>query len=760
MSHLHLKSGLRSGFRLSTLALSVGMALMSTSGFALEALNDEGLAESTGEGVAILPEDFSMQFNGADNTTGTGYIRLIPVGPLTKASQDTNNDGNVTAADHSVGKADIYLYGLALSQSNKAYNAGRVTADTSTRFGRNIDSWGSAVNPWLIKVSTQADVPDFSALAPASVTKGDVSFLMLEAPLYSTNVAGLSAREKSAYNLKMGLWSDIFVRDPTKAEGDADQFKLGQNFGGASDGTRANRLRLQAVWDGFSLNGSNVKMFQTLAGVTPTEVTQGLNTSYNNTFGIASVLRFNGGDGQNLRASYTDPNNPTGPMISSGDNAIRTTSAYVMSNTTTYGCGDASLGFATSACEYRFRSQAVQDKLNSSSTWKAPSASSVLRISTREVMGTDNSQMLNSPALGGTVPSFDPNEGIFLYNPNINLVLGNIYQPLTFGTDGKNITLEIARIPNKASIYKQVYSAYAGATGTLTPIQIAEYKGSTCNIYQCGTSSVPGYQGSNATHSSITIGSTVYDAATNSIKAYDGLSAVGISFGALQDTTMAAGSGTKNYTRWQDQQRQARLRQFDWTDKYTVTRTGALGSDADKYDPYTGLQDCTNGFFGSNCNRTVQNNGTTQTIGSKTNFLVQKGYHYDWIYRTSGDTDSAEFFNPLNNAQNTANGAYTDAQIAVCTGNGSTKCDKDTGARDYTNIAAQAGNLSWTTRTAAGANQPNWADSTSTSALIGGFALQNVPTTATINTSPTNNFGSAAIDGLLINHMKFTTKGL
>ncbi len=753
MSHLHLQSGLRSGFRLSTLALSVGMALMSTSGFALEALNDEGLAGSTGEGIAILPEDFSMQFNGADNTVGTGYIRLIPVGPLTQASQDTNKDNLVNSSDHSVGKADIYLYGLALSQSNKAYNAGRVTSDTSSRFGRNIDSWGSAVNPWLIKVTTQTDVPDFSAATPASVTKGDVSFLMLEAPLYSTNVGGLTAREQSAYNLKMGLWSDIFVRDPTKIEGDVNQFTLGESFGGASDPTRPNRLRLQAVWDGFSLNGTNIKMFQTLAGVTPTEVTQGLNTSYNNTFGIASVLRFNGGDGQNLRASYTDPNNPTGPMISSGNNAIRTESAYVVSDTTAYGCGNGSLAFSTVACEYRFQSQTVTDQLNSSSTWKAPSASSVLRISTREIAGTDNSQMLNSPALGGTAPTFDPNEGIFLYNPNINLVLGNIYQPLTFGTDGKNITLEIARIPNKESIYKQVYSAYAGATGTLTPTQIAEYKGSTCNIYQCGTSSVPGYQGSNATHSSITIGSTVYDAATNSIKAYDGLSAVGISFGALQDNTVAANFGTKNYTRWQDQQRQARLRQFDWTDNYQVACRYSVGNlciGGDKLDPYTGIEnDCVK--YVGDCSRSMVNNGNINKPSGEdipTNpanpgpYYVQtsKGYHLDWIYRDTGDADNGTFGDSL--------GAYTDAQIAA--GNDTTN------GRDYTNRAAQANNLSWTV---AGRNA-NWADSTSTSALIRGVTLDNIPVGSTINTSPTNNFGSAAIDGLLINHMKFTTKGL
>lgn len=757
MSHLRVKSGLRSGFRLSTLALSIGLSLISPHGFALEALNDEGLAESTGEGIAFLPEDFSMQFNGADNTTGTGYIRLIPVGPLTQASQDTNKDGLVNASDHSVGKADIYLYGLALSQSNNNYGSSRT--NLNSRFDRNITSWGNAANPWLLKVGTEKDVPDFSAPSADSTTKGDVSYIMLEAPLYSTkNVADLSPAEQSAYNLKLGLWADAFVRDPSKIEGDAAQFNLGENYGGASDSTRANRLRLQAVWDGFSLNGSNLKMFQTLGGVTATEVTQGLSKTYNNTLGISAVMRLNGGDGQNLRASYTDPNNTSGPMISSGNNAIRTLGAWQLSDVNTYGCGDASTNYTSLACEYRFRSRSVQDQLNSASTWKAPSASSVLRLSTREATGASNGQMLKTPAIDGTNPTFDASEGIYMYNPNINLVLGSTYQPLTFGTDGQNITLEIARIPNKASIYKQIYTAYAGATGNLTASQIAEYKGSTCNIYQCGTSTVTGYQGSNATHSSITIGSTVYNSTTNTIEAYKGLSAVGISFGILQDNTVAAGTGTKNYTQWQDQQRQARTRFFNWSDAYEVARDG-VGDSADEYDPYTGAQDCS-GLSGlGGCNRTAQNNDTTQTLGSKSIF-VSKGYHRDWIYRTTGNADNPGFFNPSADAENTANGAYTNPEIALCTGNGNTKCDTSTTARDYTNIGAKAANLSWTTRTGATANQPNWMDSTNTSALIRGVTLDNIPAVTTINTSPKNNFGSAVIDGLLIQHMKITTKGL
>lgn len=758
MSYLPVKSALRSNFRLSTLALSVSLALLSSHGFALEALDDASLADSTGEGLAFLPENFSMQFNGANNSAGNGSIRLIPVGPLTTASQDSNKDGVVNTTDHSVGKADIYLYGLALSQSSADYGVARNVGSntgTNSRFDRTVTSWGSAINPWVFKVATQKDVPDFSASSPDSTTKGDVSYIMLEAPLYSTDVSALTPTEKSAYNLKLGLWADAFVRDPLKAEGDTAQFNLGENYGGVSDASRANRLRLQAIWDGFSLNGSNLKMFQTLGGVTATEVTQGLSKTYNNTLGISAVMRLNGGDGQNLRASYTDPNNTSGPMISSGNNAIRTLGAWQLSDVNTYGCGDASTNYTSLACEYRFQSRTVEDKFTSSSTWKAPSASSVLRLSTREAAGASNDQMLKTPAIDGVMPNFDSNEGIYLYNPNINLVLGSTYQPLTIGSDGQNITLEIARIPNKESIYKQVYTAYAGATGNLTSAQIAEYKGSTCNIYQCGTNTITGYQGSNATHSSITIGSTVYNAGSNTLEAHKGLSAVGISFGILQDNTLAAGTETKSYTQWQDQQRQARTRFFNWSDAYEVARDG-LGDSADEYDPYTGAQDCS-GLGG--CNRTAQNNDTTQTLGSKSIF-VSKGYHRDWIYRTTGNADNPGFFNPSADAENTANGAYTNPEIALCTGNGNTKCDTSTTARDYTNIGAKAANLSWTTRTGATANQPNWMDSTNTSALIRGVTLDNIPAVATINTSPKNNFGSAVIDGLLIQHMKITTKGL
>jgi hypothetical protein len=92
---------------------------------------------------------------------------------------------------------------------------------------------GQCGKSMVIKVATEQNVPDFAAATPTANSAGSVSYLMLEAPLFNTatSFADLTAAEKSAYNLKMGLWTDVFVRDPTKIEGDVDQFRLGQMYG-------------------------------------------------------------------------------------------------------------------------------------------------------------------------------------------------------------------------------------------------------------------------------------------------------------------------------------------------------------------------------------------------------------------------------------------------------------------------------------------------------------------------------------------------
>jgi hypothetical protein len=53
----------------------------------------------------------------------------------------------------------------------------------------------------------------------------------------------------------------------------------------------------------------------------------------------------------------------------------------------------------------------------------------VIRLSTQEKGTTQG--LLSTPAInGGAMPIFADNEGLFLYKPNINLVLGSQWQPL------------------------------------------------------------------------------------------------------------------------------------------------------------------------------------------------------------------------------------------------------------------------------------------------------------------------------------------
>ena len=448
-----------------TILLSLMTLCISPMSFALQPLSDETLSSTTGEGIALVPQDAYFVFQGENSTANdltdrskdTGYIHVIPVGPLTNAALDTNKDNVVDAKDHSVGKADLFVYGLALSKSDGNHNSRLANSDTAARIG----SWGTATNPWILKVETENQVPNFDPnnKCVASDPKCQVPYLTLEAPLFNTAIPTNVADGADAYKLKMGLWADAFVLDPSKREGDASVYKLG-----ATNQTvegRANRLRLQAIWNDFTINGSRLQVFQTLNGATNAN---GMSAFYNNTLGIAGLVRLNSGDAANLRTTN------------------------------------------------------LNDK--------------VLRLSTRE---TTNTNLLDSPAVNGTsAPIFDANEGLFIHNLNANLMLGSLYQPLILGSDGANFSLELTRIPNKEDIYRKIYTDYDNPNSNV-------YQGSTCNVYKCGNNGLTGYQGNNATHSSITIGSTVYDASKNTLTAYKGADAVGVSFGAMRPVAQSSG---------------------------------------------------------------------------------------------------------------------------------------------------------------------------------------------------------------------------
>lgn len=327
-------------------------------------------------------------------------------------------------------KADVFIYGLALSKSD---------GSLSTRYSNQGFSWGSADNPWLFRAGTE-NVKQFKDAAK------DVGYIALEAPL--SPIAGV----ESDNNIKLGFWSDIFARELNSSNA------VDPITGGPTSGLDTNyRLRTQFIANGLSFNGSQVRLFQTL---------ESDNKNYSQTLGMASIVRLN--------------TNDRPETLSSSDNNLN------------------SKGI-------RLSTAAKTDALDGN---------------------------VPTPALNGSdAPIFHDSEGLYLYSPNINLVLGNMYQPFVVGSEGNNIILEVTRIPNIPAIYNQIYQNYGGGLGT------TDLKGSTCNVYSCGTpiknnasDTTALYQGRNATHSSISIGTTERISGTNMLRAKDGVNSTGIIF--------------------------------------------------------------------------------------------------------------------------------------------------------------------------------------------------------------------------------------
>lgn len=457
------------GFKNSYLASLIAI-LLSPSVYALEALSDDYLSTTTGEGVALLPENFKMVFQGPNDLSNassynqvglvnpekydTGFIRIIPTG-------ENYTNLKLTAAEAAAKrtKADTFIYGLALSASNNNLNQ---------RFSNTGFNWGISANPWLFRAGTANNIQQFSSTNVA----GDISYLVLETPLASI------IADESDNNIKLGFWADAFLRSWNSSNainpitGAPVAKPVANDPSNDVDLDKNKRIRLQYVANGLSLSGSQVRLFQTMPSTT---------AQYNQTLGMASVLRLNTND------------NP------------------------------ANLKFTDAGLDAK-----------------------AIRLST----ATTNDGTYSTPALqqNSEAPLFNDKEGIYLYSPNINLVLGNMYQPFVLGSEGSNIFLEVTRIPNVPNIYKKIYTNYDVPYSSLSAT--SEYQGSTCNVYVCGfnTSSINSgsntinYQGNNATHSSIAIGSVTRDPSTNLLKANTGADATGVVFRSPTGTAVNLGS--------------------------------------------------------------------------------------------------------------------------------------------------------------------------------------------------------------------------
>ncbi|MDH5819869.1 hypothetical protein [Acinetobacter pseudolwoffii] len=396
---------------------------------------DSQLAAKTTEMLNQLAADYAKeQATTASNTVHDEVVRNAI--NMAKAAAQNANIGSLRT------KADVFIYGLALSKSDDSL---------STRYSNQGFSWGSADNPWLFRAGTES-VKQFKDAAK------DVGYIALEAPLAKI------APDESDNNIKLGFWSDIFARELNSSN------VVDPITGGPTSGLDTNyRLRTQFVANGLSLNGSQVRLFQTL---------ESDNKDYNQTLGMASIVRLN--------------TNDRPETLSSSDSNIN------------------SKGI-------RLSTAAKTDALDGN---------------------------VPTPALNGSAaPIFHDSEGLYLYSPNINLVLGNMYQPFVVGSEGNNIILEVTRIPNIPAIYNQIYQNYGGGLGE------SDLKGSTCNVYSCGTpiknnasDATVLYQGRNATHSSISIGTTERIPGTNLLRAKDGPNSTGVVFKSTDGISKNFGS--------------------------------------------------------------------------------------------------------------------------------------------------------------------------------------------------------------------------
>ena len=395
-----------------------------------------GIIESrTQEQLAIEADKYALI--QAKNTV-TAMEQAVKASATT-AAKEAAMDASVSTLRT---KADVFIYGLALSKSDNSL---------SSRYSNQGFNWGTASNPWLFHAGSET-VKQFTD------TGKEVGYLALEAPLAT------AAANEADNNIKLGFWTDIFSRSLNSSN--TIDYATGAPTSGLDI---SERFRAQFIANGLSMNGSQVRLFQTLTSP---------DLAYSQTLGLASLIRLNTND---------DPSTLTSDSNNLNSKGIRISSA------------------------------AKENNLDGDGP---------------------------TPALNGSAaPIFHDTEGLYLYSPNINLVLGSMYQPFVVGSEGNNIILEVTRIPKIPDIYNRIYQRYPDGKGGFLGSEAL--LGSTCNVYTCGTEikaqasdSIALYQGRDATHSSIAIGSVERIANTNMLKAKDDNNTTGVVFRGATDNSM------------------------------------------------------------------------------------------------------------------------------------------------------------------------------------------------------------------------------
>lgn len=255
-------------------------------------------------------------------------------------------------------------------------------------------------------------------------------------------------------NLHLGMWLNIMQYAAGSATPNYSTITSAPATVGNSGVGLGPALQLQGIWDGFGINGTVVNLFATPSCSSSALCPYGTVPSY--------------------PQDYTTQGSTT---AAPGHGEYQNT-----------------LGLAGVL------------RFNSSRAGTTAATSSMLRLSVQGKSGAT------------TIGLFDPLEGLFIPQLNINLPLGDInYQPLMLTSEvvsGKpTISLELAQIPNASSVYNQFYVNYNSnrVDTTAAHDNLALCSGGTLSGVQCTTNTGYKYNGAvaGADPTAITLNTTL-----------------------------------------------------------------------------------------------------------------------------------------------------------------------------------------------------------------------------------------------------------
>ncbi len=337
----HLES--RHKLKALSLALTLLSAAMVTPAHALESISDAELSSATGEGIAYFANNFALQmpsiagdnsvatpilgsFGACTNASGLtaactslgsatavgdpgyygSYIYLSPVGPVTGVGGGVAN------------KTDVYLYGLSISQNDNlttnatavgGLDAGSVVVPNVASTGAAAHSklfnaagtginWGTAADPFRLYVSSS------SAVGLDGISTPTVPYLIIAAPKVVTKDS--TSLSYSANNIRLGMWANFMQYSGNKATPNVNTDSADVSIPAAPAGPA---LQLQAIWDGFGINGTQFNVFPTpaFAGTNNTANCGSGATSLTCTLGLTGVLRMNSQNAGVLRLGVSQP---------------------------------------------------------------------------------------------------------------------------------------------------------------------------------------------------------------------------------------------------------------------------------------------------------------------------------------------------------------------------------------------------------------------------------------------------------------------